>query len=181
MLSMVDNFFPWFGDMVELGGDILLVIIFIAALIWSLVVERMGYLQWVYPKQRTRALALWQQRPERRSWHARQFRELLIARLNRDLKRNIDLTHTLIKLCPLLGLLGTVIGMLEVFDAVAATGSNNPRLTASGVSKATVTTMAGMVVAIAGMLIISFVNRRVSAESEKLNEYLDFDVSQADQ
>ncbi|MGI9294378.1 MAG: MotA/TolQ/ExbB proton channel family protein [Pseudomonadales bacterium] len=177
MLSMIDNLFPWFGDMIELGGDILLVIIFMALLIWTLAAERLSYLQWVYPRQKATALALWQQRVERSSWHAHQFRGLLIARLNLNLKRNIDLTRTLIKLCPLLGLLGTVLGMLEVFDAVAATGSNNPRTTASGVSKATVTTMAGMVVAIAGMLIIGFVNRRVTAEREKLNEYLDFEVS----
>jgi biopolymer transport protein ExbB len=56
---------------------------------------------------------------------------------------------------------------------VAATGANNPRSTASGVSKATVTTMAGMVVAIFGMLMISMVNRRLGAESNKLNDLLD--------
>ncbi|CAN0602343.1 unnamed protein product, partial [Ectocarpus sp. 12 AP-2014] len=42
--------------------------------------------------------------------------------------------------------------MLEVFDALAATGSNNPRSMAAGVSKATVSTLAGMVVAIVGLL-----------------------------
>ena len=173
MLGAIDNLFPWFGDMTELGGDILLAIIFMALLIWTLVLERLGYLFWVYPGQRHRALQLWLYRGEHSDWYDQHFRHLLIARLRRGLNHNLDLTRTLIKLCPLLGLLGTVLGMLEVFDAVAATGANNPRSTASGVSKATVTTMAGMVVAIAGMLITSLVHRRLNAESNKLNDLLD--------
>lgn len=173
MLSFIDRLFPWFGDMVDLGGDILLAIIFMALLILTFVFERLGYLRWGYPGQRARALALWHERGNRSEWYSRNLRKLLIARLNRSLKRNTQLTRTLIKLCPLLGLLGTVLGMLEVFDAVAATGTNNPRSTASGVSKATVTTMAGMVVAIAGMLFASLVNRRLTAESNKLNDLIE--------
>lgn len=177
MLTLIDNIFPWFGDMLELGGDILFAILMMAALIGALIAERLSYLLWVYPQQRSKAIALWQARKERNSWYAHQFRGLLIARLNRDLQRNISLTRTLIKLCPLLGLLGTVLGMLEVFDAVAATGSNNPRATASGVSKATVTTMAGMVVAIVSMFTNSFVIRRVTAQSEQLNDCLVVDAT----
>ncbi len=173
MLTAIDNLFPWFGDMTDLGGDILLAIIFMALLIGTFVVERLGYLYLVYPRQRGKALDLWLYRGQHSDWFDHHYRQLLITRLRRNLKRNMDLTRTLIKLCPLLGLLGTVLGMLEVFDAVAATGSNNPRSTASGVSKATVTTMAGMVVAIAGLLAISMVSRRLDAESNKLNDLLD--------
>jgi hypothetical protein len=75
-----------------------------------------------------------------------------------------SLINTLIKVCPLLGLLGTVVGMLEVFDALAATGSNNPRSMAAGVSKATVSTLAGMVVAIVGLLAASRVSERHAIE-----------------
>ena len=172
MLTAIDNLFPWFGDLLELGGDILLAIIIMALLIWTLMFERLGYLRWVYPGQRAIALGLWQERPDRGEWYSRHLRNLLVARLDRSLKRNTGLVRTLIKLCPLLGLLGTVLGMLEVFDAVAATGTNNPRATASGVSKATVTTMAGMVVAIAGMLANGLVNRRLAAESNKLKDLI---------
>ena len=177
MINFVDNLFPWFGDMVELGGNILLAIIFLAMLIGSLVLERLGYLHFVYPKQRDRAVALWQGRDHRSDWYALHLRQLMMARLKQSLGRNIDLTKTLIKLCPLLGLLGTVLGMLEVFDAVAATGSNNPRSTASGVSKATVTTMAGMVVAIASLLAVNVVSRRLTSEGNKLNDLLDLEPS----
>ncbi|MDX1734022.1 MAG: MotA/TolQ/ExbB proton channel family protein [Halioglobus sp.] len=178
MLSLIDSVFPWFGDMLELGGNILLAIIVLALVIWTFLLERVGFLLWAWPAQRDRALALWRERPDRGEWYSRHFRGLLVARLKRSLTRNTDLTRTLIKLSPLLGLLGTVLGMLEVFDAVAATGSNNPRSTASGVSKATVTTMAGMVVAIAGLLVSSLVERRLAAESNKLNELMDTAAAQ---
>ena len=44
MLSFIDRLFPWFGDMVDLGGDILLAIIFMALLIWAFYGELMGLL-----------------------------------------------------------------------------------------------------------------------------------------
>jgi biopolymer transport protein ExbB len=175
VLTFLDNLFPWFGDMLELGGNILLMIILMAALIGSLVLERVGYLLFVFPAQRDRAVALWKGRSHRGAWYELHLRQLLVARLKASLQRNVGLTRTLITLCPLLGLLGTVLGMLEVFDAVAATGSNNPRSTASGVSKATVTTMAGMVVAIAAMLATNVVGRRLVAEGNRLNELLEIE------
>jgi biopolymer transport protein ExbB len=61
--------------------------------------------------------------------------------------------------------------MLEVFDALAATGSNNPRSMAAGVSKATVSTLAGMVVAIVGLLALSLSERRAVAAREKLPDH----------
>ncbi len=59
MISFLDNLFPWFGDMLELGGNILLMIVIMAAVIGSLVLERIGYLLFVFPGQRDRAVALW--------------------------------------------------------------------------------------------------------------------------
>ncbi len=55
----------------------------------------------------------------------------------------------LVAICPMLGLLGTVTGMISVFDVMATQGSSQPRLMASGISLATLPTMAGMVAALA--------------------------------
>jgi len=52
------------------------------------------------------------------------------------------------------------------------TGSNNPRSTAAGVSKAIITTMAGMVVAISGLPVIALLNRRVISAKETLADNL---------
>lgn len=175
MLGTLENTFPWFGYMVDLGGDILLIIIILAGVLWALIAERFVYLSRVYPSQVSSAVELWKNRRERRSWHAQQFRRYVIHKANQSLQRNLGLLRTLIKLCPLLGLLGTVVGMLEIFDAVAITGGTNPRATAAGVSKAIITTMAGMVVAISALPVVGMLSKRVSVKKGQLADALPLD------
>ncbi|WP_026375849.1 MotA/TolQ/ExbB proton channel family protein [Aestuariibacter salexigens] len=161
-----DNLFPWFGDMLELGGDILMLIIIIAAFMWALILERLVFFGAILPRKRRFAYDLWARRSEHSSWYAGQFRQLLLSRLSRDMQRNLSLIRTMVKVCPLLGLLGTVMGMLEIFDALAITGNNSARTTAGGVSKATVSTMAGMVVAISGLMVSNYLIKK--ADNMKL-------------
>lgn len=175
LMEMIDNAFPWFGHMVDLGGNILLIIILLAAFLWALILERFVFLYAVYPHGAQSACEAWQQRAERRSWYAQKFRQYLLYRASQSLQRNINLVKTLIKLCPLLGLLGTVLGMLEIFDAVAITGGTNPRATAGGVSKAIITTMAGMVVAISGLPVIGYLSRKIAEKRQQLSEKLPLD------
>jgi biopolymer transport protein ExbB len=159
---------PWLGDLLSLGGDILVLILLMAFLMWFLLCERIYYVYALYPQQLRRAKRLWEARPDKDSWYSLQYRDHLRHRIDSDLKRGFPLIGTIIKICPLLGLLGTVAGMLEVFDALAATGSNNPRSMAAGVSKATVSTLAGMVVAIFGLLASKFIERRALGQRETL-------------
>jgi biopolymer transport protein ExbB len=168
MMVFIDNWLPWLGDLLSLGGNILGLILCMAFLMWSLLCERLYYLYAVYPVHLRKAVHLWNQRHDKSSWYAQQYRDHLSHRIAAELNHNFSLIATIIKICPLLGLLGTVAGMLEVFDALAATGSNNPRSMAAGVSKATVSTLAGMVVAIFGMLISKFAERRAATERETL-------------
>jgi biopolymer transport protein ExbB len=71
------------------------------------------------------------------------------------------------------GLLGTVTGMIEVFDVMASTGSGNARGMAAGVSKATLPTMAGMVAALSGMLFSIQLERFARDESERVADSLE--------
>jgi len=93
------------------------------------------------------------------------------VRLN--LHRNLGPIQTVVKLCPMLGLLGTVTGMIEVFDVMAIAGSGNARGMAAGVSKATLPTMAGMVAALTGMLFSIQLSRFAVDESERVADGLD--------
>lgn len=172
MLAFIDNLFPWFGDMLELGGDILLLIIIIAALMWGFILERLFFLYWIFPAKRTVIIKLWSQRKVKTDWFAWQFRKLLISRINRETSKNLELIRTMVKVCPLLGLLGTVMGMLEIFDALAITGNNSARSTAGGVSKATVSTMAGMVVAISGLMISNYLVTKADMLKLSLQDHL---------
>ncbi|MEO1078142.1 MAG: MotA/TolQ/ExbB proton channel family protein [Pseudomonadota bacterium] len=168
MSALIDRLLPWLGDLLELGGPILGIILLIAFAMWALLFERLHYLLAEYPRELAQAKGAWNAREDHRSWFAEQARGALVGDIARHLSQHFSLIGTLIKVCPLLGLLGTVIGMLEVFDALAATGSNNPRSMAAGVSKATVSTLAGMVVAIVGLLALSLSERRAMAARENL-------------
>ena len=75
-------------------------------------------------------------------------------------------------IAPLGGLLGTVTGMIEVFDVMAIAGSGNARSMASGVSKATIPTMAGMVGALSGVFASTWLNRMVKSERTHLEDAL---------
>jgi len=172
MLTLIDNWFPWFGDMVELGGDILLLIIATAALMWALILERLIYFRFILPTQQSHIITLWQHRENKLSWTSNQLRSLLMNRVIRSSNRNLEFIKTLVKVCPLLGLLGTVMGMLEIFDALAITGNNSARSTAGGVSKATVSTMAGMVVAISGLMISNHLSNKAALLKNQLPKKL---------
>ncbi len=169
MNTFIDHWLPWLGDLLALGGDILALILVIACVMWAIVCERYYHLYRVYPRQLLDSVRHWDARTDKHSWYAQRKREYLCHRLTVGLNKNFSLVATLIKVCPLLGLLGTVAGMLEVFDALAATGSNNPRSMAAGVSKATLSTLAGMVVAIFGLLVSKFAERRAATERDAVS------------
>ena len=74
----------------------------------------------------------------------------------------------LITLCPVLGLLGTVTGMIEVFDVVSFFGTGNARALASGITKATLPTMTGMAISIVGLLTFTILNSKSQTLISKL-------------
>ena len=82
------------------------------------------------------------------------------------------MVKSLVAVCPLLGLLGTVTGMIEVFDVMAIAGSGNVRAMAAGVSKATIPTMAGMVAALSGLYFSVSMERFAQRETERVADLL---------
>ena len=110
-----------------------------------------GFMQTGYKRLVKDAHQLWFKRTDHTSWKAHQIRRELISKVSAAARTALRLIQTCVALCPLLGLLGTVTGMIEVFEVMAISGSGNPRSMASGVSKATVPTMAGMVAALSGV------------------------------
>ncbi len=162
-------------DFMELGGPVLTLIGWTIFGMWALIVERMIYYQTGLKQLRAEILASWEGRTERKSWHAHQIRDGMISRYSMSANKLVPIVQTLVALCPLLGLMGTVTGMIEVFDAMAFSGSGNARSMASGVSKATIPTMAGMVGALSGVFLVAILTRRVETEVETLEEELTMD------
>ena len=159
-------------DFLELGGNVLLLIGLLTLVMWGLIFERMFYLISKHKRLANSAVTQWEARAERTSWHAHQIRELLISTVSQGLERNMGLIKTCVALCPLLGLLGTVTGMIEIFEVMALSGSGNPRSMASGVSKATVPTMAGMVAALSGVAMSAYMYGKVGRERALLGEHM---------
>ena len=166
------DIFEAIRDFLELGGDVLVVIAWTIFFMWVLIMERFLFFRTRMEKLAQQAVDAWEARPERRSWEAFRIRELLISEVRTAANSGLPMIKTLVALCPLLGLLGTVTGMIEVFDVMAVTGTGNARAMASGVSKATVPTMAGMVGALSGVLFASILsgwaNRRVHLVEDRL-------------
>jgi biopolymer transport protein ExbB len=159
-------------EFVERGGGVLLVIGAVLLMMWTLMLERIWYFRFVQPDRAKQALAEWRARNDRTSWYAHQIRRLLVSEIRTELTRSISIIKTLVSLCPMLGLLGTVTGMIEVFDVMALAGSGNSRAMAAGVSKATIPTMAGMVAALSGLILSVQLDRFAERESERVADHL---------
>lgn len=78
-----------------------------------------------------------------------------------ELERYLDTLGTVAAISPLLGLLGTVIGMVKVFTAITTQGVGNPTVLAGGIAEALITTAAGLTVAIPALIGYRYYRNRV--------------------
>lgn len=161
-------------DLIELGGNVLWVIMGVLFFMWFFIFERLWYFYRIHPGRAKAIRSYWRSRPDTTSWYARQIRESLVSQSALALRQNISLIKALIAICPLLGLLGTVTGMITVFDVVSYSSGGNARAMASGVSMATVPTMAGMMAALSGVYFGTWLEHKAHVETEKLEDNLQF-------
>ena len=162
-------------DFLELGGPVLRIIGINILVLWILILERLMYYRTGLRVLTRQALEQWESRPERRSWHAHQIRDQIISRVRIAANQSLPLIQTLVALCPLLGLMGTVTGMIQVFEVMAVQGTSNARAMAAGVSRATVPTMAGMVGALSGVFFVTILTRTAKRRTGLLEDELTMD------
>ena len=163
-------------EFLDSGGIILSAIAVMIFVMWLMILERILYALSGHKKMKKSLINTWQARGERASWNAEQIRQAFVARAKLRLDQNLPLITTFVALCPLMGLLGTVTGMIEVFDVMAISGGGNVRSMASGVSKATIPTMAGMVGALSGVFANTWLQRNAKREIELLEDSLELDI-----
>ncbi len=169
----------WFYDalasirsFLDLGGDVLYAIMLVLFLMWTFILERLWYFYRVHPDEKRAIVSAWEVRQDTQSWYAKRIREEMISTTSIALNNNIGLIKALIAICPLLGLMGTVTGMVSVFDVMTYAGSGNARAMAAGVSMATVPTMAGMVAALSGVYFGTWLEHKASTETDSLGDLL---------
>ena len=154
------------------GGPVLWVIAGLLLIKWSLVFERVWYLNTTHKQNVKTALAAWNARSDTKSWSAHAIRNMMISRVSLDLKTTMPMIETLVVICPLLGLMGTVTGMIEVFFVLSVTGGGDAKSMAGGVSKATIPTMAGMVGALSGIFASNWLKASMGRDLDLLEDHL---------
>ena len=90
-------------------------------------------------------------------------------KVRRFLRKRIATIAVLAAIAPLLGLLGTVLGMIQTFEVISLFGTGNAKAMAGGISVALVTTQSGLIVAIPGL----FISRALARRSRRLEGALD--------
>lgn len=88
-----------------------------------------------------------------------------------QLKRGLSVLDTVITLGPLLGLLGTIIGMISSFGIMAETGLGNPHAVTGGVAEALICTAAGICVAVITLIPYNYFLSLVERETERIEQY----------
>ncbi len=162
-------------NFMDKGGVVLWFIAALTFMMWTLVFERFWYFKTALRKDVDAVIAVWEARRERKSWNAHQIRRQLISQAAIKINASLPLIKTLLAMAPLFGLLGTVTGMIEVFNIMAVTGGGDAKSMAGGVSKATIPTMAGMVAALSGVFANTYVTRIAERESILLEDHLTTD------
>ncbi len=162
----------WFKilSFIDMGGPVLWVIMAVLFFMWMMIVERLWFYIIVFPRRKKRILSIWHDRDDTTSWYAKRIREQMVSEANIGLRSGLGVLDALVAISPLLGLFGTVYGMLHVFDIMAIEGTSNARAMAGGVAKATVPTMAGMIAALSGIFFTTFFKQKATTETEHLED-----------
>lgn len=158
-------------DFLALGGPVLFAVMLVTFVMWFLIAERYWYFATWSPRALRRYAAMWKKHDDAPAWRRRAVRRRWLSEYRVENERRLALIRALVRLSLLLGLLGTVVGMIEVFDALASTGSSDARTIASGVSRATIPTMAGMVAALSGFYFSAHLRHREKRMLGQLEEH----------
>ena len=162
-------------EFLERGGPVLTYIMGLTFVLWAFILERLAYFGFAYKGDRNRVLKEWGARSDHHSRMAHAIRDQLISEVKAKAEQNVELIKTLVAVAPLFGLLGTVTGMVSVFDVMAISGSSDARAMSAGVARATIPTMAGMVAALSGLLFSNQIERLAKQRVHELTDELEVD------
>ncbi len=170
MNDLIEQFVEFF----ESGGPVLFIILLTSIFLWALIIERYYYYFMVYPAKLDSIIEEWTNRTDHSSWYALRIRNGLLADVANALKQYLIPIQTFTSILPLLGLLGTVTGMIAIFDVLNVFGTGNTRGMATGISRALLPTTAGLVTSLAGLYFSSDLDRRAKLQAEKAQDLLQF-------
>lgn len=156
----------------EQGGNVLFFILLVSILLWTLIFERYWFFTHGYKDKLNTIVNQWQGRRDKTSWYAMKLREGLLAEIHISSRNSLILIQTLIAVLPLLGLLGTVTGMIAIFEVINVFGTGNARGMSEGISRALLPTTAGLVTSISGLYFSTDLDRRASRQLDRARDLL---------
>lgn len=166
------NYVEGLSSLFDQGGYTLWAILVASVLLWLLIVERYWSLFRELPEFRAALLEEWTASSAAGGRHSFSRIRALVADLRAEASRNLPALNALTTILPLLGLLGTVSGMIKVFDVITVFGTGNTRGMASGISEALVTTMAGLFTALSGLYFVSDLENRADEMARRFEAEL---------
>ena len=170
MFYAVTEAFNTLRDFMSAGGSVLWLIAILAAFMWAIILERIWYFNAGHKVYMDELKSEWDSLSDHTTWKASAIKEKLISQARTEVNRYLPLINTCVALAPLFGLLGTVTGMIEVFQVMAFTGGGDARSMAGGVSKATLPTMAGMTTALSGVFATIYLNSARNREEALIKD-----------
>lgn len=154
------------------GGPVVSVLLVVGFILWFLILERFIFIKLEFPKKLYLDVECWGQRHDQFSWNAHKIRESIISESRMSLERGLSSIKVLIAVCPLLGLLGTVTGMLGVFEIIALTGNSDAKAMGAGIYKATLPTMVGLFLALSAIYFNHALQQNIKYKLDQLSDSL---------
>ena len=160
------------SDLFIAGGWVLVAILVISFVMWLLILERYLFFFFARPPLVRELLLQWQHQQTRIPEVDDRLRHGLTSQFRGQLASWVSTIQVITAILPMLGLLGTVVGMIKTFEVMTVFGTGNVRGMADGISQALITTMVGLMTALAGMYFANDLTQRIRRETEHLKAAL---------
>ncbi len=189
-MNWLHDYISRVGDYLSSGGVVMIPLLVVSLVMWLLIINRALFLRRLYVKnipRRTAGQMIRENRlpgPQylganaalvrlflnRRCGHPELDAHILdetVLAVVTSLDRHQSAINILAGVAPLLGLLGTVIGMIVTFDVITQFGTGNVRALAGGISEALITTQTGLLVSIPGLYMSGFLSQRATTIKQR--------------
>lgn len=150
MLEFYDSILVFFDK----GGVVLYPLFILTLILWILLLDRFIFIYFYAKKIKQELLKEYEESKNKFGTYQIYLKNDLLMQYKMALFTNKNLIKVLYALAPLFGLLGTVIGMIEIFDIMAITGNSSAHSLSNGVAMATIPTLCGMGIAISSIFFI---------------------------
>ncbi len=193
MILLIQNSLLRLEEYLRTGGPLMIPLVVVSLVMWLLIIDRAVFFRRIQRRdmnsQNAREYVARNRQPDLRHYRGvtavlvaefvrrrsgrrdldRYVLDETVARLQRTLNDGLAAIGVLAAIAPLLGLLGTVSGMITTFDVLAVFGTGNARAMAGGISEALITTQTGLLVAIPGLYMKGFLDRRARQVAQRLS------------